>query len=263
MELTQFLELWNCEIIMEFSKEENMERYKSIVKSVVVSGARHAFLLNDGITWLSVFLRRDQKPEFQQAVRGVSQGQEYIFDCVRNERNFLNIVAIQHPTWPTPIPAKDVQPGAPAQAPPAAPPPMPGPTTAQPAPQPVAQVLAPIQTSPPSPAAVPPLPPVPPQAESPAMVTLGPSAAYPAGDQGAPPITELTEAAEVSVKDRLIARENAANATATILSAIIEKGQLPEDVESFITWVGVKFVQLQDVIASNTLKVQSEEEIPF
>ena len=238
-----------------------MERYKSIVKSVVISGARHAFLLNDGITWLSVFLRRDQKPEFQQAVRGVSQGQEYIFDCIRNERNFLNIVAIQHPTWPTPIPAKDVQSGAPAQPPSAAPPPpIPGPVAAPPVP---VAPIEPISGIRPAVYPPPPLPPPSPQAEIPATVTLGPPAAYPAGDQGAPAVTEITEATEISVKDRLIARENAANATATILSAIIEKGQLPEDVESFITWVGVKFVQLQDVIASNTLKIQSEEEIPF
>ena len=235
-----------------------MERYKSIVKSVVISGARHAFLLSDGTTWVSVFLRKEQKPEFQQAIRGVGQGQEYIFDCFRNERNFLNVIAIQHPTWPAPIPAKDVIAGAPAQV--SGPPPMPGPVTAPPVPQPAA-TLQPINAPPPAAVAPPPLPPPQAAPESPAPVTLGPPPEALAGDQ---PPTELTEPSEISLKDRLIARQNATLPAANLLCTIIEKGTLPEDVESFITWVGVKFVQLQDIISSNTTRaVLEDDRIPF
>ena len=257
MELARFLEFWDCQIILEFSKEVNMERYKSIVKSVVVNGARHAFLLQDGTTWVSVFFSKGQKPEFQQAIRGVAQGQEYIFDCFRNERQFLNIIAIQHPTWPAPIQAKDVQPGAPPQ-PTSAPPPMPGPLTVPPMPQAQAPVQ-PVNVAPPAPPAPTPLPPPQPAPEPPPTVTLDAPATPPPSDQ--PPI-ELTEPTEVSLKEKLIARENAATNSTALLCAIIDKGALPEDVESFITWVGVKFVQVQDIISSNTLKLYDPDN-PF
>lgn len=238
-----------------------MERYKSIVKSVTISGARHAYLLSDGQTWLSVFLRKDQKPEFQQAIRNVAAGHEYIFDCIRNERNFLNITAIQHPSWPAPIQSKDVQAGAPTQATTALPP-MPGPVAVPSVPQATVQQLAPEAIAP-SPTPVP-LPP----AGSPATVNVGPSAGDQGGDEGATGSRELQpleikEPTEVSMREKLIARENAASTAANLLCAIIEKGALPDDVESFITWAGVKFVQLQDVIAANTLKINNEDDIPF
>jgi hypothetical protein len=73
---------------------------------------------------------------------------------------------------------------------------------------------------------------------------------------------EIKESTDVSLREQLIARENAATVASNLLCAVIEKGQLPEDVESFITWVGVKFVQLQDLIAANTLRFE-DPNIPF
>jgi hypothetical protein len=259
MELTRFLELWDCEIILEvFSKGGNMERYQSIVKFIKVAGARHAFLLSDGQTWVSVFLRKEQRPEFQQAVRGITSGQEYIFDCERNERGFLNIFAVQHVSWPTPIYAKDMT---------AAPPLQPSGFMPPPVPQPFPQAQAPALALQPTPISAPGQAVQPPPVPPPQVVVVSPAAPPPAptvvAEPALPPITNIPEPAEsgeLPLKERLILRENAANNATNLLCAIITKGDLPENIEEFIKWVEQKFIQLQDLISDNTAK---PDDIPF
>jgi hypothetical protein len=242
MEVDEFMRAMNAHEIMTFQKEENMERYKSVVvKKSGPTNGRYGFQLQDNITWVSCFLRRNQNPTFQAAIAAVQVGMEYVFDCERNNQGYLNIKGIQPPGYPTIIPEKlagGPQPGF-VQAP--------------------ATPLQPIATTPPvlQPGVAPnPLA----QGEMPAGLMPLPETA-----PGSSVASQPTEVRIPNANDRErektnnITRQKAHDIAANLMVAIIEKGTLPEDVNKFVQWVVDMTRDIAVMIADSILEIPFDE----
>jgi hypothetical protein len=237
MTTEEFLRIMNAKIFMIFLGG-NMERYKSVVRSKSVNGNRYGFLLQDGVTWVSCFLRRGQNPQFQQAVQQVTQGQEYTFDCERNMKGFLNIKAILLPNYPAFIPEH-----------------LPG---QQPMGQQQGAVSAPMGQPPVmQPMAVPP-------------VQMGSTVNPLAQGEIPPPLqgpADATVPVDVPVIDREkvknvnITMQKAHDIAANIMIAIIAKATLPTEEETlnhFMTYVVDKVCEMGNIIADSILADTTE-----